>query len=36
MDRPILDFAEPVIGPAKGGTRRLNPGCELPPADVAG
>jgi hypothetical protein len=20
------DFAEPVIGPAEGGTRRLNPG----------
>jgi hypothetical protein len=29
MDRPIPDLAEPVIGPAKGGTRWLNPGYML-------
>ena len=31
-ERPIPDFAEPVIGPAKGGTRWLNPGYDLPTA----
>jgi hypothetical protein len=28
MDRTVPDFAEPVIRPATGGTRWLNPGYE--------
>ena len=29
MDRPAPDFAEFIIGPARGRTRWLNPGYDL-------